>query len=374
MPVGYTPYFQLFKDGNDITGQFQDRCTKIQVEITDGDGENDTATISLDDRDWLISRPFKGDKLQLHLGYREIGLAYMGEFEVGEVVFSFMPKQIDLVCNSSGTQGRLRAPTNNDFSNTTLGDIVKRIAQGAGLQAMVEEGLGSLKIDFRNQVTSGYHLINQLERQFGAMAKIENGKLIFVPRGALSNAEGRQMPVLVFDGSHFAQLQVRDTNRSEYRGVRASYRDQADNVRRFVEQGTQGGGEDNPTEWFQIDREFRSRAEAEAAAKARAAALRRATGDLAATMAKGDPWIRATQTMVIGSTRDGIDGSYEIRRAVHIYVKEQGIGTTIEAGPRGDGSGVDLSGRDPGTVLKPPPGGTIGEVLPGNQGRRQGPI
>lgn len=373
MPSGYTPIFQIFKDGDDVTGRFQDRLTRIQVDIYDGDGQNDKCKITVDDRDWRVARPFVGDRLELHLGYKEVGLAYMGLFEVNTLAFIWMPKAIELDCTSTGLRDGLKTRQQGTFTNTTLGEVVKDLAKRGGLSAMVEEGLGSIRIDARNLTSSPMHLLNSLERQFGAVSKVESGKLIFVPRGALANLDGAPRPILVFGPSHFSSGRVQETERARYRGVAASYRDRVDNVRRFIEAPTLGGNVEASAPMFTIDREYGSKEEAEASAKARAAALQRATGQLYAEMARGDPWIRAPQNMVIGSMRDGIDGSYEITRASHVYAKEVGLLTTIEAGPRGDG--LDLSGQAAEVMVRPAPGATVGETpITTPQGRRQGPI
>ena len=72
--LGYTPVYQINRGGADITKQFNDRVTLIKVVSTNGGGNTDTLSISLDDRDWSIATPATDDEgppsMEVYLGYR----------------------------------------------------------------------------------------------------------------------------------------------------------------------------------------------------------------------------------------------------------------------------------------------------------------
>ena len=81
MPKGvYTPKFEIYKGGENITANFQNRALEIKVELQSGNGSQDTCTITVDDRDWLLALPQVNDGIEVYLGYEEVGMAFMGTF------------------------------------------------------------------------------------------------------------------------------------------------------------------------------------------------------------------------------------------------------------------------------------------------------
>jgi hypothetical protein len=91
-------------------------------------------------------------------------------------------------------------------------------------------------------------------------------------------------------------------------------------------------------------------------------ALKRAEVKATFDLAKGDPWIHDTQTVLVSGMRDKIDGSYVVEKAIHTYIKTTGIRTTLEC--RAPGNGADFSDRADEEFLKPLPGEPMGSVIP----------
>src|SRR5258707_824411 len=110
------------KGGIDITGNFNDRTTQIKVDLQAGNGNDDQCAITVDDRDWRIARPIVGENLQIWLGYQEVGLAYMGTFEIDDVTFLGPPRSIKLVGKSTGSSDIQKAPAIKEFDNKSVGD------------------------------------------------------------------------------------------------------------------------------------------------------------------------------------------------------------------------------------------------------------
>jgi phage protein D len=92
--TGYTPIYRVYKGGEDITGRLNDRTLQIRVDLQSGNGNDDQCTILIDDRDWRVARPLTGESIQVWLGYEEVGLAYMGTFEIDDVTFLGPPRNI----------------------------------------------------------------------------------------------------------------------------------------------------------------------------------------------------------------------------------------------------------------------------------------
>ncbi len=375
MPTGYTPIFQIFKGGENITGRFQDRTTSIRVDSTSGNGDQNTCAITLDDRDWRIARPKVGDYLEIHLGYEEVGLAYMGTFEIDEVVFEGWPKQISIHGNSQGNNSLLKTQQIKAFDGKTVGEILKEIGGKAGLNVEVDSELGGIKIPYRNMVTSPSHLINQLEMLMGGVATINNGKLSFTKQDGGTSASGINIPIVVLTADHLAKFRVKHSNKTDYGKTRASYRDPETGIRKWVESATGVSSLGEAAQamaetMFTIGREFASKEEAERASKSQMAALDRGLGEGECDLVYGDPWIMGQQRLLIAGTRDGVDGSYVVDTAIHVYQKQGGLKSHLTFQPPMDGGEAyqrmfreaternDLSG-----FLIPEPGEVTGGVI-----------
>lgn len=372
MPVGYTPIFAVIKDGEDITGRFNDRVTRIEVDLRNGGGSGDVCRITIDDRDWRLASPEVGAKLEIHLGYAEIGLAWLGLFDIDRVTYEGPPRSITITGTSSGSSSVLKSPTLKAFDNKTLGDIIKGIAQQGGISAVISEELAQIKIPFKNQFSSNFHLLHELERQYGAIAKFEGGRLIFKKRDDGQSASGNTMPILVLNESHFGHWQVSHDKGASFTKVKAGYWDKDDHVRRWVDEENSNFKGQQGAEYL-LKGMFNSKEEAQAAAKARVDSLRRSEGDANIILAKGDPWIRDQMQLLIGGMRSGINGSYVLDQVKHTYTKNGGLTTTLSAKP--PGTGADYSDQATAAeFLSPKPGEILGEYLLGPGGRAVGRV
>jgi phage protein D len=348
------------RNGIDITGRFNDRTTQIKVDLTAGGGEGDICTIMLDDRDWRIVRPYPGENISLWLGYQEVGLAYMGSFEIDDVTFLGKPRSIQLTGLSTGLRDIQKSPQIANFDNKTVGDILGQMAGQTGISTAISGGLASQKIPFKNQVVSNLHMIHELERIYGAVAKIADGKLVFAPRDSTESVSGIALPTLVLLPEHFGDWSVRYSSKSEFAGVKAAYWDKDQHIRQWVNSAISGA--DNGAEHFTIGNVFNSVEEATAAAASKGEALKRSEVYAVFDLAKGDPWVRDQQTLLVSGMRDGINGSYVVDKATHTYVRSTGIRTNLEC--RAPGDGADYSDRAEEWFLKPLPGEPMGSVIP----------
>ena len=251
MATPYAPVYKIMKDGVDITDKFNDRTTSIQVELNSGGGEGaDRFRITIDDRDFAVASPQVGQQLSIYLGYKDVETnlsryAYMGLYEINEVTFMGMPKQILLTGTSIGMTNALKSQEIKVFEDSTVGDIMGQLAQKGGVGLSIDPELAQKKVPFKNQQgVSGFHLMQELERHLGAMAKFQDGKLIFAKRDAQSDNEGRQNAVLLLRPWHFGTWAVKHTQRSEYDEVKASWWDKEKHETKWSSEKTGVSGED----------------------------------------------------------------------------------------------------------------------------------
>lgn len=340
MPVGFTPIFRINLDGTDITERFNDRLTEIKVTLSPGGSEQDVCSITLDDRDWRLASPVVGRKLEIYLGYKEVGLAQQNVFEINTVEYSGPPRSIKLTGTAVGLMGALKVRTIKEFEGQTLGDIIADIARKGGVAPMVEAGLAQTKVPFLNQTTSSLHLLQELERRYGAIAKFDSGKLTFMPRDTNESMSGIAMPILLLRPEHLAEWSVRHNKRGAYSSVRASYIDPDTHQPVWIEEPNPHGPTDREGKPenlpYRLPTPHATKEQAQAAMKSTLSSLRRSMGKAYLDLSKGDPWVRANQRLVLAGMREGINGQYQADEVVHTYSKQYGLLTHIVANPPGE--------------------------------------
>ncbi|MEE9481873.1 hypothetical protein [Methylobacterium ajmalii] len=345
MPTGYKPIYKIMKDGADITDRFNDRTISIKVELKNGGGEPDTFDIILDDRDFKIERPEIKSKLEIYMGYEELGYSQLGRFELQQVNYIGPPKAMRLTGTSIEFSGQIKTPILKDHSQKTLGEIIGEIAKAGGQSPVIAPELEKMKIPFFNQNFSPLHMLHELERRYGAIAKFDMGHLIFMPRDKGESFSGQGLPLLQLRPEHFGSWDIKEDKRTEYTGTKAAYRDPVDHAIKWIEhfnplgkaQDDADGAKPENDSPFRIPKMHNSKEEAEAAAKSMMGSLNRALGDGTITLAKGDPWIKDQFPVIISGMRPGINGSYIANSVIHEYTKPVGIKTTMLIKPSGEG-------------------------------------
>lgn len=325
----WTPVFRIFRNEADITDRWQERMVSLKVTITSGDGSQDAFEAVLDDRDFLINMPSKGVILDIFMGYEEVGLAYLGSFNVGEVYFEGPPSSMRLVGKAAGMLSVMKSPVVSQFEGKSVGDIVREVGGRGGLQVRVAPYYDSIQVPYKHQITSNWHLLQTFEKDFHAVSKVEFEELLFFERDLGQGMQVQSLPSVNLRPEHLAQWSTRITDRWEYSNVEISWRDKNTNQRRYETVPVFPGAESNMR--FVDGRIYNSQEEAQAAGRSKAEAFRRNTIMGVFNLAKGDPWIRAQLPMVVGGMRDGIDGAYIIETVTHTFTKDSGILTEIEA-------------------------------------------
>ena len=345
--LGITPAFTVSKGGEDITSRIADRLLSIKVESHEGGGDADTADITIDDRDWNISSPSIGEgsaTLAISMGYAEGVLYEMGTFQVDDLHYLWTPRTMLLRGNSLGFTSDAKAPIITAHEGKTLGEIVGTIASAAGVKPAIDATLSAIAVPYLNQNSSSMHLLQELERRFGGLAKFGDGMLSFTKRGSGDSASGASIGTFTLGPEDFGPegCDISTSCRQAYSKVRASWWDKTNHQLQWLSSATSGNA--GSTVPFLMKHGFNSEAEAQAAADSHMAQLNRKTKQGTIVLAKGDPSIRGGQSFAIAGCRDGIDGSYVVRLATHVLTKAGGIVTTMDVYDEGgDGDSADES-------------------------------
>lgn len=358
--TAWKPLFRVTaSDGTDMTPNWNDRLISLTVEIVSGDGDGDTMEAVFDDRSlvpqnqtlWALEAPSVGAEISVEMGYEIDGapvLVGMGIFTVEQLIFEGPPKQMRIKAQSAGMDDDTKMQMITQFSKQTVGDIVTKIASFGGYEPVIDPELAAKKVHYLHQVTSNWHLMQELERKFGGMAKVMFGQLIFAKRDArdpiswAGNMGNNPVTQVNIRPEHLMRWQIQYDDRQIHQNIVAYWRDKdthqlvPEHLAMIPDSGAQN---------FRIGPVYNTQVEALGALQSKQNQLRRSlvTGQI--ELAKGDPWIRAQMPLTITGMRPLVDGDYIVKTATHTLVKDTGILSTIELnnpGSGGEGDGGDF--------------------------------
>ena len=329
-----TPAYRVLADDNDITTAIRHRLLSLRV--TDEAGyQSDAVEIQLDDRGNKIALLRKGVKLDIALGYEEIGLAAMGLFAVDEIELNGPPDAFTIRAKAADMRGSLKQHKTRSWDQTTIGSLVAAIAAEHGLEPRVGETLASVAIEHIDQTEeSDLNLLTRLSKQYDAVAKPAGGSLLFVLRGEAKSAGGRDLRIAIHRNQTSGH-RVTLADRGQYGAVAAHWQD--------LEAGEKvrtRAGEGEPV--YTLRHPYPNAAEAQAAAQAKLRALNRGTGTLSLTLNPGmpallaetnkpaNPPLAAGTRLALSGFRPGVDGDWVLTRVTH-EISSSGYSTQAEA-------------------------------------------
>lgn len=322
------PAFRITVDGADITAKINDRL--LRLSITDEPGvDSDMIEVEVDNRDKVLQAPRKGAKIRAWLGYVETGVELMGEWVVDEVTGEVPPWTLGFMGRAADLRETFKEQKSRHFENTTVGDVVQRIAKDHGLQAAVGSDIASQKIEyFLQSEESDLHFLTRFARRHGAIAKPTNGKLVFVKRGSGKSGSGVGLGSISLRPSDTTKARARLADRPRHAQVEAQWHDRkkAERVPEVI-----GSGQGPKMILPHI---YPTKDEAKKAAETRSRELSRAEGSLSVEM-PGNTGIFAEMTVKMIDYDDVITGSWNIARAEHV-LDGNGYQTMFE-GDKGEG-------------------------------------
>lgn len=259
-------------------------------------GKSDTATFTLDDRDYKLDFPQKGKIITAMIGYKETGLYPAGEFMVDQVRHKdSQAATFEITANSQKHRGQPIKVRKDDFHDEiTIGDLVAKIAAKSGYTPKVDPEIAGFFYNHIDQNESDSHLLQKLSVFHDCYVKFENNTLIFWkrdnPLGAVTVARGAGNPTGV-------SLTASVHCRNEYEGVAAEWhnRDSGETYKEIA------GVESKMMKI--LPRSYTNKAEAKAAAQAELSRLTRGTGSIESLSIPGDPSIRAGRKLKLTGFR-----------------------------------------------------------------------
>ena len=225
LPAGaeIAPDFMINLDQKDITQNIRSRL--ISMSLTDNRGfEADQLDIELDDADGLLAMPERGAVLSIFLGWKGSALIGKGSFTVDEVEHHGAPDTLTIRARSADFRGSLNSRRAVSYHDTTLGDVVKQVAERNNLTAMLADGLAAIAIPHLDQTQeTDAKFITRLATLNGAVAAVKQGKLLFIKPGSGKTASGKAIPQMTITRKDGDRHSFSIADRGAYTGVTASW-------------------------------------------------------------------------------------------------------------------------------------------------------
>lgn len=219
------PAWTISVDGGDITAKIAGRL--VSLTLTDNRGfEADQIDLVLDDTDGALALPARGAAVRLALGWQGEALIDKGDFVVDEIEHSGAPDQLTLRARSADLRGGLTTQMERSFHQTTLGAIVRTVADENDLRAVIAPDLDVEWIAHIDQTNeSSANLLTRLARLFDAVASVKDGRLLFLRAGMGKSASGRPLPVATIARGDGDQHRFGLAERDAATAVKATYYD-----------------------------------------------------------------------------------------------------------------------------------------------------
>lgn len=217
------PDYSISVDGIDKTGGIKKRL--MSLTLTDNRGfEADQLDIEFDDADGKVELPRRGAKIAVSLGWKGAALIDKGTFTVDEIEHSGAPDKLTIRARSADFRETLNIRRDHSYHKTTIGGIIKTVAERNKLTPTLNKAMSDLAVDHIDQTNeSDGNFITRLAKQYGAIAAVKNGNLLFIRQGQAKTASGKPIPAMTIirglgDGHQFSMA-----DRGAYTGVVANW-------------------------------------------------------------------------------------------------------------------------------------------------------
>lgn len=332
------PAYRILVDGQDITPAIRPRLESLR--LTDNRGlEADTLDITLDDTDGALALPPRGARVRLALGWGGEPLEDKGDYLVDELEHTGTPDRLLIRARSADLRSGIATKKERSWHGVTLGDLVRSIAAQNNLQPAVGEDLAAEPLDHLDQTAeSDANLLTRLAEDFGAIATVKAGRLLFVRAGQATTASGQPLPGLTLTRNQGDSHRFAVADRAAYTAVQANYNDARKAERAFVLVGEETiDGEDVPDPTAPstgniktLRHTYANRTNAERAAKAEWHRLQRGMATLELTLAYGRADLFPEVPVDVVGWKPEIDGQGWLVVRVEHDVGGSGFTTRVE--------------------------------------------
>lgn len=342
-----SPAFSITIEGKDVTAVLDARL--MSLTLTDNRGfEADQLDLELDDADGQIVLPRRGAVIQLALGWKGQPLFPKGAFTVDEIEHSGSPDRLTILARSADFRETFNTRREKSWHQTSVGDVVKEIAARHNLKMALGKDLTDKALDHMDQTNeSDASFLMKLARQYGAIASVKDGNLLFIRQGQGRTASGKPLPVITIerkagDGHRFTLA-----DRGAYTGVIASWlhtrepkKKETTQVKRRrkktttpkepeAKQGDYLVGTDENV--LVLNRTYANRSNAELAAKMQWERLQRGVASFSLQLAEGRADLYTEMPVKVSGIKQPVDDAeWIITTLTHTVSPDSGFTTSLE--------------------------------------------
>ncbi|EAA4012522.1 phage late control D family protein [Salmonella enterica] len=346
-PNSKSPAFSITIEGKDVTTALDVRL--MSLTLTDNRGfEADQLDLELDDADGQIVLPRRGAVIHLALGWKGQPLFPKGAFTVDEIEHSGAPDRLTIRARSADFRETLNTRREKSWHKTTVGDVVKEIAARHNLKMALGKDLTDKALDHMDQTNeSDASFLMKLARQYGAIASVKDGNLLFIRQGQGRTASGKPLPVITIerkagDGHRFtladrgaytgviaSWLHTREPKKKETTQVKRRRKKVATPKEPEAKQGDYLVGTDENV--LVLNRTYANRSNAERAAKMQWERLQRGVASFSLQLAEGRADLYTEMPVKVSGFKQPIDDAeWTITTLTHTVSPDNGFTTSLE--------------------------------------------
>lgn len=315
--------FKITVNGADITPLIVKRL--VNLTITDErNGSVDQLDLEIANPDGDIVLPPPDGTLTAWLPDTNGYLVEMGTYTVDTREYDFDAAIISITARSADISDSLKVRREISYDATTIGGIINQIASRNSLIAVVDPEFSLTTVEHFDQTSeSDLSVLERLGDIYGAVAKVKDGRIIFMPAGQGKTVTGLPLPAVDLVFGNVAGVRLRE-EKNQYTGVIAYWNE----TRGATREAVTAGNDVNP---HKIRGTYRSAEQAQAAVNAKWQALQRATVQGTATLTNGNPHAQPESPVNwVGEwPDDAVKDGLIVARAVH-SLNDDGYQTAVE--------------------------------------------
>ncbi len=322
------PFAKILVNGVDVTSNIMPLLIDLTIEDAAG-FESDSITINLANPKGNIFVPQKGAMIAVMLGYKKSAMLDVGLYELGNIKLQGGAGGHTMTLTGKAaffSKKSIKSPKNKSYDEKTIKDIVEEVAGEAGMNAAVDQKLGAIKIKHIDQSNeSGMNFLSRLAKDYDAIFKVAQQKIIFAQRGMGLSVGGSAMQSMQINLTPKISYSLETDDKEAFDKVTVYYHDKKKGGREKVEKGE---GENT----YEHKRTLPTKEEAEKKAESLLNQKARSCFKLELTMA-GVPSLTAeTPVVIIEPSIPLINGIWIIEKVTH-KLKPTGFTTTIQCYP-----------------------------------------
>ncbi|MCF6767585.1 hypothetical protein L3V86_04320 [Thiotrichales bacterium 19S11-10] len=218
--------YKIEANDKDITKTLNDHL--ISLTINDSIGDNaDSINLSLDDAKNQIEFPKAGAELKVSLGTKN-NLHSFGVFVVDHVSYKIPPATIEISAksvpfNKSKQFQPMQSKKNRSFDQTTLGEIIKQIANEHGLTSSIAPEIESINIEHIDQTNeSNVGFLYRLARLYNGKLKLTYEKIILLKDNG-KTVSGKDISPIELELTELTNLSYSAQKKISFKSVIAQY-------------------------------------------------------------------------------------------------------------------------------------------------------